>query len=413
MGDGIEGTQGSALEHVASPVTERTSNGVRAVGSRVVYVRAEAVSSPRTTQPPDPAWQCVDPATLAGASASTLDRFFLELFRRVAGGDLRASHPVSGLELPRGESLVTSRYGTATVGMLRTQHVVVEGGQERLTMTWEIRGLPGIEVRGKLEPDRDGKPGQAMVPLELRDERTGALVAAAWRQAFGAEPHLVPLPGRARVKTKGPPFRCGRCRDVLASEPEDTRTCPRCLAPLDPARAIVNGEWGPLRAELSAPGLHRLFSSFNRSVDTDAGVDIVFDAIPEGAGVPPCAGLAIGPMGATRTLLIRPDGTFAVAREQLIEGREPGMYPRERVLAVDWTPHPALGKGLDERNRIRAAADEKGMRGWLGEHLLFELPPADDDADGKCVCLVAACGAQGAKVRFERYAVSEGAAAAG
>jgi hypothetical protein len=365
------------------------------------------VEPTRTSQPPDPAWQCVDPTTLVGASASALDRFFLELFRRVAGGDLRASHPVSALELPRGESLVTSRYGTATVGMLRTQHVAVEGGEERLTMTWEIRGLPGIEVRGKLEPDRAGKPGQAMVPLELRDERTGALVVAAWRQAFGAEPHLVPLPGRARVKTKGPPFRCGRCRDVLASEPEDTRTCPRCLAPLDPARAIVNGEWGPLRAELSAPGLHRLFSSFNRSVDTDAGVDIVFDAIPEGAEVPPCAGIAIGPMGATRTLLIRPDGTFAVAREQLIEGREPGMYPRERVLAVDWTPHPALGKGLDERNRIRAAADEHGMKGWLGEHLLFELPPADDDADGKCVCLVAACGAQGAKVRFERYAVTE------
>jgi len=89
------------------------------------------------------------------------------------------------------------------------------------------------------------------------------------------------------------------------------------------------------------------------------------------------------------------------------------MYPRERVLAVDWTPHPALGKGLDERNRIRAAADEKGMRGWLGEHLLFELPPADDDADGKCVCLVAACGAKGATVRFERYAVTEGETATG
>jgi hypothetical protein len=357
----------------------------------------------RNSTLPDPAWQHVDPAQLEGATASALDRFFLELFRRVAGGDLSSSHPVYSLELPRGERLVTSRYGSPTVGMLRTQHIGADGG---LTITWEIRGLAGIEVRGRLEPDRDGKPGLSHVPMELRDERTGVLVTAAWRQAFGNEPRLVPLPGRARVKTKGPPFRCGRCREVLASEPEDTRTCPRCLAPLDAARPIAGNEWGPLRAELSAAGLHRLFSSFNRSVDTDAGVDIVFDAIPEGAEVPPCAGIAIGPMGATRALLIRPDGTFAVTKDQLIEGHEPGQYPRERVLAIEWTPHAALGKGLEERNRIRAAADEHGMKGWLGEHLLFELPPADDDADGKCVCLVAACGARGASVRFERYAVA-------
>ena len=367
-----------------------------------------------SSSPPNlDSWQVVDPATLTGATAGALDRFFLELFRRLAGGDLSSARLVSSLELPHGERLVTNRYGSSSVGMLRTQHVVVEGGKEQLTITWEIRGLPAVEVRGRLEPERAGAPGRVHVPIEIRDERTTPLVVSAWRQAFGAEPSLVPLPPSARVKTKGPPFRCSQCRDGMTGEHEDTRTCPRCLAPLDPARAIGNGEWGPLRAELSAAGLHRLFSSFHRSVDTDAGVDVVFDALPDGAEVPPCAGIALGPMGATRALLIRPDGTFAVTREQLLEGREPGMYPRERVMAIEWTAHPALGRGVGERNRLRAAADDRGMRGWLGERLLFELPPADDDADGKCACLVAGCGAGGVTVRFERYAVSGGDRATG
>jgi hypothetical protein len=122
--------------------------------------------------------------------------------------------------------------------------------------------------------------------------------------------------------------------------------------------------------------------------------------------VPPCAGVAIGPMGATRALLLRPDGRFAVTREQLVAGREPGMYPRERVMALDWTEHPALGKGLGERNRVRVAVDRLGMRAWLGEQLLFTLLSGADDADAKCVCLVAGCDAHGTSVRFERFQIA-------
>jgi len=367
------------------------------------------VTATPSTPPSDPAWQCVAPESLVGAHVGALDRFFLELFRRVAGGDLSTSAAVSSLELARGEHVETRRYGSPTVGLLRTDRYTIEGTNEaskrRLSVGWDIRGLAGIEVRGILEP-RENEPPRVRIPVELRDERTGMLLTAAWRQAFGAEPKFAPLQAPTRPGSKGPPFRCTRCREVLGSEPEDTRACPRCLAQLDPARAIAGSEWGPLRAEVHEAGLHRLFSAFTRSVDADVGVDIVFDGIPEGGEVPPCAGIALGPMGATRALLLRPDGTFAVTKDQLMEQREPGRYPRERVLAVEWTAHPALGRGLGERNRIRAAVDENGMKGWLGEHLLFELPSADDDADGKCACLIAACDGRGATVRFERFQVA-------
>jgi hypothetical protein len=112
-------------------------------------------------------------------------------------------------------------------------------------------------------------------------------------------------------------------------------------------------------------------------------------------------------MGATRAVLIRPDGTYGVTREQLVEGREQGMYPRERVMAIDWTPHTSLGRGLDERTRIRVSVNASGMRAWLGDQVLFEMPPMADDADGKCVCLVAACDTHGASVRFERFQIDE------
>jgi hypothetical protein len=371
------------------------------------YIRD--VPSTPSNPPPDPAWQCIAPESLQGAHVGALDQFFLELFRRVAGGDLSTSVPVSTLQLARGEQFAIRRYGSPTVGLVRTERFIAEGPDEaqrkRLSVGWDIRGLAGIEVRGLIEP-RENEPPRVRIPMELRDERTGMLLTAAWRQAFGVEPTLAPLQAPTRPGGKGPPFRCTHCREVLGSEPEDTRTCPRCLAQLDPARAIGGSEWGPLRAQLHEPGLHRLFSAFTRSMDTDVAVDIVFDGVPEGGDVPPCAGIAVGPMGATRALLLRPDGTFAMTRDQLIEQREPGRYPRERVMAVEWTEHPALGRGLGERNRIRAVVDENGVKGWLGEHLLFELPSADDDADGKCVCLIAACDGRGASVRFERFQVA-------
>ena len=123
--------------------------------------------------------------------------------------------------------------------------------------------------------------------------------------------------------------------------------------------------------------------------------------------MPPCAGIAFGSMGATRTVLVRPDGTFALARDRLVEGSAPGTYPRERVMAVEWTEHPSLGRGVGERNRIRVSADHRGIRMSVGEHLLFEQPPSADDADAKCVCLVAGCDALGATVRFDRFGRAE------
>jgi hypothetical protein len=112
-------------------------------------------------------------------------------------------------------------------------------------------------------------------------------------------------------------------------------------------------------------------------------------------------------MGAARTILLRPDGTFALTRDRVVEDSEPGTYPRERVMAIDWTEHPSLGRGVGERNRIRVTADHRGVRARLGDRVLFEQPPWADDADAKCVCLVAGCDARGATVRFERFERSE------
>jgi hypothetical protein len=365
------------------------------------------VTSSTPSHPPDPAWKCVDPASLADASVDTLDRFFLELCRRTIGGDLSSAPVISTLEIAPVERIVTRRYGPAAVGLVRAERVALESPAHPASVAWDVQGLAGIEVRGRYQPGIDGKDAVTRMPVQLRDEQAGRLFVAAWRQAFGSEPRLIDLRAPERLKTKGPPFRCTNCGDVLPSEPEDTRTCPRCLSPLEPARPIAAGQWGPMRAELHAAGLHRLFSSFTRNVDTDVAVDVVFDASPEQAAVPPCAGVAIGPTGATRALLLRPDGKFAVTREQLVEGREPGMYPRERVMAVDWTEHPTLGRGLGERNRIRVAVDRLGMRAWLGDKLLFTLTAAPDDADAKCVCLVAGCDARGTSVRFERFQIAE------
>jgi hypothetical protein len=357
-----------------------------------------------TVNDPQPPWQCVDARSLAGASVEAFDRFFLELCRRTVGGDLRSPTPLASLENAGVELYETRRYGSAAAGLLRAERLALDGGTHAPTVSWDVYGVAGLEVRACYQPGSEGKPPTIRVPVQLRDEHSSPRLSAAWRHAFGAEPVLTTLrPERAR--TKGPPFRCSNCGDVLASEPEETRTCPRCLATLDPARPIAAGQWGPLRAELRGAGLHRLFSSFARSVEADVVVDVVFDGYAQDAAVPPCAGIAIGPMGATRALLVRPDGTYGVSREQLVETREPGMFPRERVMVVDWTQHPLLGRGLDERTRLRVAVDTQGIRAWLGENVLFDLPPSPDDADGKCVCLVAGCDAHGARVRFERFHV--------
>ncbi len=353
----------------------------------------------------DVPWQHVDPASLASVTVEALDRFFLEMCRRTVGGDLRAAHPVSTLEIAGVERYVTRRYGSPTAGLTRAERLALAGGTQPPAVAWDVFGVPGLELRARWQPPRDGNPATLRIPVQLRDEHALPRVTAAWRQTFGTEPQLVALRAPERVRTKGPPFRCSNCGDPLPSEPEETRTCPRCLASLELARPVAANQWGPLRAELHGPGLHRLFSSFARQVNTDVSVDVVFEAFATDAAVPPCAGVAIGPMGATRSVLLRPDGTFCVTREQLVEGREAGQFPRERVIAIDWTEHPALGRGLEERTHIRVTADHKGLSARLGEHILFELPPLADDADGKCVCLVAACDTHGATVRFERFGV--------
>jgi hypothetical protein len=363
------------------------------------------VTAPTLNDPSVAPWQSVDAESLADASVEALDRFFLELCRRTVGGDLRSATPVASLEIAGVERYATRRFGSPAAGLLRAERVALDGGPSQPPIvSWDVHGVAGIVVRARFQPERDGRPATIRVPVQLRDEHALPRFLAAWRQTFGAEPKLAALrPERARKK--GPPFRCPYCSDALASEPEDSRACPRCLATLEAARPIAAGVWGPLRAELHGAGLHRLFSSFTRSMATDVAMDVVFDAYAQDAAVPPSAGVAIGPMGATRTLLVRPDGTFSVTREQLVQGGDPGTYPRERVMVVDWTTHSALGRGLDERTRLRVAVDAYGMRAWAGEHVLFELPAAPDDADGKCVCLVAGCDVHGTSVRFERFQV--------
>jgi hypothetical protein len=356
--------------------------------------------------PTDPAWQSADPASLEGATADVLDQLFLELFRRTVGGTLTFT-TISTLENAGIERVVTRRYGPAHAGLLRTERSALDAPSVGASIAWDVHGVAGIEVRARYQPGRDGRPATVRMPVQLGDAHAGEVFAAAWRHAFGTPPHLVELRTPERLKMKGPPFRCTNCGDTLGAEPEDTRTCPRCLSPLEPARAIAKSQWGPLTAELHAPGLHRLFSSFERAVDVDVGADVVFDACPEGSPVPPCAGIAIGPMGAGRTVLLRPDGTFALACDRVVEGSEPGTYPRERVMAIDWTEHPSLGRGVGERNRLRVTVDHLGIRARIGEHLLFGHPPSADDTDAKCVCLVAGCDVHGTSVRFERFERSE------
>jgi hypothetical protein len=356
--------------------------------------------------PPHPPWQCADPATLDTATVDALDRMFLELFRRTVGGVL-SSATISTLENAGVERVVTRRYGPASAGLVRTETSALDGRALPASIAWDVHGVAGIEVRASYRPERDGRPPTVKMPVQIGDAHGADVFSAAWRHAFGAAPRLVDLRAHDRLETKGPPFRCTNCGDTLPGEPEDTRTCPRCLSLLDSARPIADSQWGPLSAELHAAGLHRLFSAFARTVDTDVVVDVVFDACPEGAAVPPSAGIAIGPMGAARTVLFRPDGTFALARERVVEGSEPGKYPRERVMAIDWTAHPSLGRGVGERNRVRITADHRGVRARLGETLLFEQPSWADDADAKCVCLVAGCDSHGTSVRFERFERSE------
>ena len=356
---------------------------------------------------PDPAWQCVDPASLAAVTIEDLDRLFLELFRRTAGGDVKPS-PISTLEIAEVERVVARRHGPAVAGLVRVERTPLDRPALPTSIAWDVHGIPAIELRARYQPGRDGQPASIRVPLMLRDAQIAGVFTAVWRQTFGASPQLLALRAPEGPKSKGPPFRCTNCADPLPSEPEDARTCPRCLATLEPARPIAANQWGPMRAEMHEAGLHRLFSSFERCVDTEIGVDVGFDgAIPEGAAVPPCAGIAIGSMAATRTVLLRPDGTFALARDRLVEGSAPGTFPRERVMAIDWTEHAALGRGVGERNRIRVSADHRGLRASVGEHLLLQQPPSADDADAKCVCLVAGCDAHGVTVRFDRFGRAE------
>lgn len=356
--------------------------------------------------PTGPAWQCADPASLEGATVEALDQLFLELFRRTVGGTVSFT-TLSTLENAGVERVVTRRYGPAHAGLLRTERAALDAPSLGASIAWDVHGVAGIEVRARFQPGRDGRPPTVRMPIQLGEGHSGEVFAAAWRHAFGAAPHLVELRTPERLKTKGPPFRCTNCGETLGAEPEDTRICVRCLSPLEPARSIAKSQWGPLTAELHAAGLHRLFSSFERSVDVDVGVDVVFDACPEGAPVPPCAGIAIGPMGAGRTVLLRPDGTFALARDRVVENSEPGTYPRERVMAVDWTEDASLGRGVGERNRLRVTVDHRGIRARVGDHLLFEQPPFADDTDAKCVCLVSGCDTHGASVRFERFERSD------